>query len=299
MPTPTSVVATAAAYRCATPDAVRDTFERAWFARRIRRLLGLSGGGRVLDLGCGDGLAARIAPPAVCAYVGVDLDPPASESARTVFVPHDLRDGLGPVGDAPFELYLATFGLASHLRPGELDRLLAEIGRHARPGAIVALEALGLYSLEWPSLWSRPPGDGRLLPYRLGAEVTVHPWAPHELAARFDRAGIAWIGARDRSVQCGPKIGEGRYWPGLPPVREAMNRLLAGDPDAIPAACAALPPLPAGRAAAVHHVLAGRRSLVGRRRSSPPAELARRIWSIEPDTAGGLGHGLLAVGRVR
>lgn len=61
------------------------------------------------------------------------------------------------------DVYLATFGLASHLEPAALRRLLGQIADHARPGAVVALEALGARSLEWPRLWDTRPGAPRLL----------------------------------------------------------------------------------------------------------------------------------------
>jgi SAM-dependent methyltransferase len=273
-------------------DRVRETFELDFFARLLPRLLH---GPSMLDLGCGDGQAATLAGPGLRRYTGVDLAPPAAEG----FVAHDLRQGLGPVGDRPYGLYLGTFGLASHLRPGELRRLLFEIARHARPGAVVALEALGLGSLEWPGIWDSRPGAARELPYRLAADVPVHPWAPGELAALYEEAGIRALTALDRSVQTGPKLGTHRYWPGLPSLRGALNSLLADEPpEAARAALAApLPPLPAGRAALVHHALAARRRRVAER--LPAAELARAIWALEPAIGGGYGHGLSVVGRVR
>jgi hypothetical protein len=161
----------------------------------------------------------------------------------------------------------------------------------------VAIEALGLYSLEWPQVWERPPGPARALAYRMTSEVTVHPWAPAELLGLFEAAGLRPLRAADRTLQAGPKLGEARYWPGLPDVRAGLNALLGGAPEA--AAVAALeeplPPLPAGRAALLHHALAGRRAEL--LRSGPPS--ASAIWRLEPGTAGGFGHGLFVVGRVQ
>jgi SAM-dependent methyltransferase len=275
-------------------DAVRSTFEAQWFARLIPWLLRRAGGGELLDLGCGDGDVARLAGGGLRRYVGVDLSP-RSDDPR--LLRHDLRDGLGPVGARPFDLYLGTFGIASHLAPAELRRLVRDIARHARPGAVVALEALGLFSLEWPRLWDRPVGSSRAIPYRLATEVTVHPWAPRELGGVFREAGIEPLWARDRTLQAGPKLGEERYWPGLPSVRPALNSLLDGhstrrNHDEL---VAPLPPLPAGEPALLHHALAAcRHALV--RRALPSAAA---IWGLEPRTGGGFGHGLLLVGRVR
>jgi SAM-dependent methyltransferase len=280
----------AAPYSVQSDDAVRSTFETQWFARLIPRLLREAGGGELLDLGCGNGAAARLAGRGLTRYVGVDLTPPSDPG----YVLHDLRDGMGPVGARPFDVYLGTFGVASHLRPPELRRLLRDIAAHARPGAVVALEALGQFSLEWPRLWSTPPGPARTIPYRLACDAAVHPWAPRELYELFVEAGMDPVGAQDRTLQAGPKTGEGRYWPGLPCVRSALNALLAGA-DSAHALATPLPPLPAGEAALIHHTLAARRrALVCGGKLSPQG-----VWDLEPPTGGGFGHGLVAVGRVR
>lgn len=286
----------AVAYSVQGHDSVRTRFESAWFAARLPALLTAARGGEVLDLGCGDGSTRRLFGSGLSRYVGVDLArPPASADWR--WLEQDLRDGLGPVGGRPFDLYLGTFGIASHLAPAELGRLLDEIAAHAKPGSIVALEALGLLSLEWPQLWNRRPGAGRTIPYRMAADVSVHPWAPRELFELFGERGISPMGAADRTLQAGPKLGEGRYWRGLPDVRGALNAALERRPDAalLSALGAPLPPLPAGRAALVHHSLAGRRARL-------PAQLpcpASAVWNLEPSSAGGYGHGLFVVGRVR
>jgi hypothetical protein len=127
--------------------------------------------------------------------------------------------------------------------------------------------------------------------------VPVHPWAPHELFALFDAHGISPLGASDRTLQAGPKLGEGRYWPGLPDLRAALNASLDGgmDPEALRALRAPLPPLPACDAALVHHALAERRA----RLPENLADVASAVWNLEPRTARGFGHGLFVVGRVR
>ena len=293
-------------------DVVRRTFEERVFARLVRRLL-RARGGALLDLGCGDGLAARLAGARLTRYLGIDLRPAV---VGLPSVAHDLRDGLGPVGRRPFDVYLGSFGIASHLRPDELQRLLSQIARHGRRGSLVALEALGLYSLEWPRLWGTAAGPERVIPYRLGADVPVHPWAPGELFERFRTAGIEPLGARDRTLQAGPKLAESRYWPGLPSVRTALATLLAGGAR-WEALASPLPPLPAGIPARVHHALAARRREVVLAATDagpglPTADdgpamaaahagpgLAEAIWALEPRTGGGYGHGLLILGRVR
>jgi SAM-dependent methyltransferase len=298
---------TVAAMRRASPaeayavpgDLVRDHFEARFFATLLRRLI--RSPAEVLDLGCGDGLVARLAGPLASRYTGVDLRPPGPRFPGE-HVRHDLRQGLGPVGGRPFDLYLATFGLASHLRPSELAALLGQIGRHGRSGALVALEALGLRSLEWPRLWHTSVGAARTIDYTLAGKVEVHPWLPHELASLFREAGIEPLLALDRTLQAGPKLGHIGGWPGLPVLRPALSALVGAprDPAGIPAALSEpLPPLPAGPAAALHHELAARRrALVLNDPRLEPEALAAAIWSLEPATGGGFGHGLMIVGRI-
>jgi hypothetical protein len=284
----------AAAYEQQGHDGVRARFESPWLARMLPRLLGAAGGLELLELGCSDGALART--PGLARYLGVDLAPPAPVPGAE-FVAHDLAEGLGPVGDRPFDLYLGGFGIASHLDPSDLLRLLAEIADHGRPGSLVAIEALGLYSLEWPQLWGSPVGGARTIAYRLAADVQVHPWTPEELFAAYGACGIEPLRALDRTLQAAPKLGEGRYWPGLPDVRGALNALIGGDGSAYVMATlsAPLPPLPACEAALIHHTLAARRcELLARKRRSASA-----IWQLEPATAGGFGHGLLVIGRLR
>jgi SAM-dependent methyltransferase len=274
-------------------DIVRRRFEERGLARLVPRLLRVAGGA-LLDLGCGDGLAARLAGARLTRYLGIDLKPATGLPSRA----HDLRDGLGPVGRRPFDVYLGSFGIASHLGPDELQCLLSEIARHGRRGSLVALEALGLYSLEWPRLWGTPAGAARTIPYRLGADVPVHPWAPVELFERFRAAGIEPLGARDRTLQAGPKLAESRYWPGLPSVRTALASLLTGgSPGRV--LTSPLPPLPAGFPARLHHALAERRREAVLAAGKGGPALAEAIWALEPPTGGGYGHGLLIVGRVR
>lgn len=288
----------AQAYAIGSGDAVRSEIETAFFGRVVRSLLAETGGGRLLDLGCGDGLAARLAGPRLTDYTGVDFRPVAQTPSGRVVV-HDLQEGLGPVGAAPFHVYLATFGVISHLDPAALERLLFQIAAHARSGAVIALEALGLGSLEWPRLWDTKPGPRRAITYRLASDVTVHPWSARELCALHRGAGLRPVRVLDRTVQAGPKTGTGEYWPGLPPLRRALGDLLEGRDQhgARQVLAQALPPLPAGRAALVHHRLAARRARLAAERVGSGAGLARTVWALEGRSGGGFGHGLTVIAR--
>ena len=298
MTTGTDARQTFHAYLGQSRDAVRERFEQAFFKRELDRLLTEAPGRRILDLGCADGLLAELAGDRLERYLGVDVHPPEPD-AGLGFVAHDLSQGLGPVGDEPFDLYLASFGVASHLAPADLERLCREIAAHARPGSLVALEALGLFSLEWPGLWTTEAGDDRVITYRLAADTHVHPWAPAELRELYTRVGIEPVRAHDRSIQAGPKVGEGPYWPGLPAVRAGMNALIEGSLEGVADLEAPLPPLPAHPAAEIHHSLfMRRRELLESSRERSPEDLARDIWALDPDTGEGYGHGLLAIGRV-
>ena len=134
---------------------MRAAFEQRLLARLVLRLLELAGGGALLDVGCGDGLAGRLAGDRLTRYLGLDLEP---QTAELPCAARDLRDGLGPLEPRPFDLYLGYYGIASHLSPAELRRLLHDIARHARPGAVVALEALGLSGSSGPGSGHGPPG---------------------------------------------------------------------------------------------------------------------------------------------
>ena len=282
-----------AAYTQVPADSVRGRLEAPWLARLARGLLGGARGNRILELGCGAGVGSQLG---AVDYTGLDFRPP-EVALPGPHVLHDLRHGLGPVGRRPFDLYLAGFGLASHLTPLQLRRLLGQIAGHARPGSTVAIEALGLYSLEWPRLWGLDTGPARALPYQLGGEVQVHPWAPAELAKLMEAAGLRVLALHDRTLQAGPKAGAGEYWPGLPALRPELAGMLAGRPPG-PALTAALPPLPAGGPAAVHQRLAARRRVIVAGHRGSPEALAHRIWVLERGSGGGFGHGLMAIARV-
>ena len=197
----------AEAYAVQGHDGMREAFEVSFFARLPPRLIEEAGGaGAVLDLGCGDGLAARLCGAELGRYCGVDLREPPGGIAGEM-VKHDLRDGLGPVGREPFDGYLATFGVASHLAPSELRKLVGDIARHRRSGSLVALEASACTPSSGPSSGRpgqvpparSPTGWARTCPFTRGPRGS---WQP-----LYEEAGIEPLRALDRTVQTGPKAG--------------------------------------------------------------------------------------------
>ncbi|HUF35028.1 MAG TPA: class I SAM-dependent methyltransferase [Gemmatimonadales bacterium] len=142
---------------------------QAWLEIPVMvRALGLPQGGRVLEVGCGRGVALpvlhRLLHPT--RLVGLDLDAASLREARTrragagidaELVPGDVRRL--PFPDAAFDLVI-DFGTCYHIARAEAG--LAEISRVLAPG--------GLFVQETPlgQLLSHPVRSfGRRIPWRL------------------------------------------------------------------------------------------------------------------------------------
>ena len=194
------------------------------------RLLDAAGGGALLDLGCGDGLAARLAAQAPDALRRTRPRAVASPRlpSRRPRPARRARAG-GPAAVRP---------VPGRLRPGLAPAARASCGgccaRHrcATPARVRSWPSRRSGATRWSGRGSGAPpvGPARTLPYRLGADVAVHPWSPPS-CSRASRARASQpLRALDRSLQAGPKVGEGRYWPGLPPLRGALTACCAGRP---------------------------------------------------------------------
>jgi ubiquinone/menaquinone biosynthesis C-methylase UbiE len=137
-------------------------------------LLGLPSGERVLEVGCGRGVAlpvfARCLRPA--RLVGLDNDPDLLAVARKAVAascPIELEEGdvrCLPFADASFDVVI-DFGTSYHIdRPG---RALREIARVLRVGGLFATETKVSQWLSHPDR-----AAGRYLPWWTVPELVLH-----------------------------------------------------------------------------------------------------------------------------
>jgi 2-polyprenyl-3-methyl-5-hydroxy-6-metoxy-1,4-benzoquinol methylase len=121
----------------------RDQLERM----RAMPLLELSGTQRVLDVGCGIGRWAAAVSDDVADYQGIDASPSLIALARDYCVrPNVTFQALGVDGltdqwlatHGPFDRVICS-GILIYLDDEQVAALLAALGRHLAPGAIVYL----------------------------------------------------------------------------------------------------------------------------------------------------------------
>lgn len=227
---------------------------------------------RVLDLGCGAGQGYELLtqirdndlsleehqrhvlePSDLELYLGIDLSPSMvlqgqanyRELEHVQFAEVDLRAGLGAARQQPgFDVYFSSYGALSHLSAAELESRLIEVGRHAAPGALVVLDLIGRYSLEWPAYWQASTEAEKVRPYsmsylfgeeeRARGAIESFPlrfWTGSEvrsLCRRVSSEAKVGIHVRelfDRSIFVGRHVDTGEYGARLPPLRRLVNRL--------------------------------------------------------------------------
>ena len=163
------------------------------------RFAGVQRGSKVLDVGCGTGVAALTAARAGAKVTGLDLTPElvarAKENAKLAKVEIDLHEGDAealPFGDGAFDVVLSQFGHMFAPRP---EVVIREMLRVLRPGGTLAFSTwppelftgtmfamVGRYSPTPPPQGAAPPpqwGDPNIVRERLGSAVK---------AITFDRA---------------------------------------------------------------------------------------------------------------
>lgn len=227
---------------------------------------------RVLDLGCGAGQGYELLtqirqndlsleelqrhvlePGDLELYMGIDLSSAMVLQGRAnyrsldhvQFEEADLRDDLGPAGQQrPFDIYFSSYGALSHLSARELEARLGQIARHAAPGALVVLDLMGRFSLEWPNYWHASTEEEKVRPYsmsylfgeeeRAGGQIETFPlrfWTGREIRSLCGKVGseagrsIQVCELFDRSIFVGRHVDTGEYGALLPPLRRLVNRL--------------------------------------------------------------------------
>jgi SAM-dependent methyltransferase len=157
--------------------------------------LGVGGGTRMLDLGCGDGTTAIPAARTGAEVLGVDiaanLVAAGNEWAAELgldnvrFEQGDASD-LSGIEDASFDLTLSAFGAMFAPRPGDVAK---EMVRVTRPGGRIVMAnwipgdpTLVAQILRISAAYSPPPPDGFVSPMTWGAE--------DEVKERFGAAGV-------------------------------------------------------------------------------------------------------------
>lgn len=227
---------------------------------------------RVVDLGCGSGqgyeLLTRIRhtdlnlqephryvlnPDRLELYLGIDLSESMVEQGRlnylqvpwVRFCQTDLRDGLGVAArKRPFDIYFSSYGSLSHLAAKELETCLSAVARHAAPGALIVLDLIGRFSLEWPGYWCARDEAEKVQPYsmsylfddldRQSGEIETFPlrfWTGEEVRAlcrdvsRDTGIPLDVLELLDRSLFVGRHVDTAEYGTTLPPLRRLVNRL--------------------------------------------------------------------------
>lgn len=244
-----------------TSPSRRDWVKRVWEEPELVRLLeeavratGPSSTLRVLDIGCGTGVALDLLrhTPTVAGeagpqltYLGVDLDDDLLAvaedrfgDAHTRFLRADVRDDL-PGG--PHDLYLSTGVPYSHLTRDELTQvvtaMLTNAREHPRPTVLV-LDVLGRYSLEWTNRWDATRWDYRMSFFVTDQELSATPMTTYGgdeldelIRTAADHAGceLARIDLTDRSIVVGRHTATGEYTPGLRNYRQLVNDLAEMD----------------------------------------------------------------------
>jgi ubiquinone/menaquinone biosynthesis C-methylase UbiE len=150
---------------------------------KVDRLLSLSDGQRVLEVGCGQGhLTKRLADRGID-ITGVDANPKASEIAGTDRVLYMNGEDL-EFDDKSFDVVLSVHAL-EHIPP--LDQAISEMARVLKPGGSAlhiypAEPVMGLYAIPTSMILHGTPLKAR--------EVHCHKLWPSKLRRMMEPLGL-------------------------------------------------------------------------------------------------------------
>jgi len=150
---------------------------------KVDRLLSLSDGQRVLEVGCGQGhLTKRLADRGID-ITGVDANPKASEIAGTDRVIYMKGEDL-EFGDESFDAVLSVHAL-EHIPP--LDQAISEMARVLKPGGSAlhiypAEPVMGLYAIPTSVILHGTPFKAR--------QVHCHKLWPSKLRRMMEPFGL-------------------------------------------------------------------------------------------------------------
>lgn len=161
--------------------------ENSWVEERLRFLCAIDAP-KILDLGCGTGLGARLASTwaPLTAYVGVDISPQMAEHTARGFGVRTrvgAMDELGWVSDNSVDAVICLFSSASFVKSPE--RLFREVCRVLNPGGRAYISALG-------RAWGGSPKQVRFGTRGNRAAITVPAWRfdPANLHALIESSGL-------------------------------------------------------------------------------------------------------------
>lgn len=179
--------------------------------------LPLAAARRILDLGCGTGVAARAIasrPDFAGKIIGIDLSPHMVATARRLAHEQGLAERISfQVGDsqaleeadAAFDVVIAHT-LMSHV-PAP-DAVLAEAARVVRPGGSVAVFDIDPASL---TFGTEDPDYGRRMERAIGAALLANPRLMRTMPLLLRRAGLELV---DSLAWVLSEMGRGDFWVG-------------------------------------------------------------------------------------
>ncbi|MDT7805353.1 MAG: hypothetical protein QOI78_8786 [Actinomycetota bacterium] len=285
---------------------------------------------RVLDVGAGtgDGLAllterhgglAPVIDDGRLDYLGVDLDPGMVDTARSLhagrparFEVADMRAELPP-GD--FDLYLSCGVPYSHLPHDDTAEVLTGLMRRiveTRDRAVLVVDVLGRYSVEWTPRWPETRWAYNMSFFEGASETVEDRMSFYDRRSLDDTLVEAATGAgarlsavtfTDRSVLAGRHTATRAFNQGIPPYRTLLNDLARGNTGVSAAQLRFEPPAAEAppRVEAFFATFAERWNGVlasaGQPRSPEQAKrLAQALFACEQQSQQGLGvgHSLMA-----